>query len=233
MNQAQALYRLQTLESQIDNAQKRLSEIETHLQNPARLRQAETAYEAQEGQTQKAEGALRDLELESAALAEKIIETEALLYSGQIKNPRELQERQKEIASLKGRQEKLQADISTAKTALNAEQKTLAAAHSELQAAQVEAAEQEISLKAEDEALRHQMVKWLKERKLALPDVEEGNRQLYKKLKSQKGGVAVVRLNGELCAFCQVEQYQNMIQQIRQGKSLVYCHSCARILVSL
>jgi predicted nucleic acid-binding Zn-ribbon protein len=233
MNQAQALYRLQTLETQIDTAQKRLLEIESLLQNPRRLAQAKIAYEAQHSQSQKAEGALRDLELESAALAQKITENEALLYSGQIKNPRELQERQKEISSLKARQEKLQADIQQASEALRQEKAHLATCELELVTAQDEALAQEASLKAEDQEQRRHMAKWLKERKAALPEVEEANQKMYKKLKAQKGGLAVVRLDGETCSFCQVEQYQNMIQQIRQGKGLIHCHSCDRILVSL
>jgi len=101
MSQPFKLYRLQLIDSKINSIRSRFTEIEISLNDNSSLRaaqnQAETTsqslQEAQKG-LQKAERTVQDLQI-------KIQQSEATLYSGKVKNPKELQDIQSEAAALK------------------------------------------------------------------------------------------------------------------------------------
>jgi predicted nucleic acid-binding Zn-ribbon protein len=231
MNPQQALYRLQTLESSIDQAKARLDAIARLLNDNETVQAAQQSYEAAQAAQHLAHSKRNDLELELAALSQKITETDQLIYSGRLTNHREIQERQAELESLQGRKVKLEDDLQAARLAESQAQAELDEAKSYLQAAQEDSAAQNKELVSEDGKLRHKMAKWLRERKSTLETVPPDHYKLYKQLKPQKSGVAVVRLTGNSCSFCQVEQTENLLHQIRHKKVVVQCFSCMRILV--
>lgn len=233
MYQAQALYQLQTLETQLDTAKARITEIAAQLKDDERVKAAHSELKTRHRAFQQAEGRANDLELELAALTEKITENDELLYSGKITNPRELQERQQELESLRNRQRKLEADLADAQQNLSITHSNRQEADEMLKLLQAEVASQNQDLVHEEERLRARMTEWLDQRKQALQLLEEKNQKLYKRLKSQKNGVAVIRLRGDICSFCQIEQTQTTLYQIRHAKELVYCESCGRLLVDI
>jgi predicted nucleic acid-binding Zn-ribbon protein len=51
-------------------------------------------------------------------------------------------------------------------------------------------------------------------------------------MRPRKGGHPVALLQGNSCAACNIEQTSITIQQVWQGKTLVYCASCGRILAA-
>src|SRR5574337_1177363 len=103
MNQLQALYQLQVFESSLDTAKARVEEIETALKSDAEVLRCRHEYEACQERVRHTQAAVTDLELEIAALEAKHQEGEKLLYSGAIKNPKELQDLENEVSSLKRR----------------------------------------------------------------------------------------------------------------------------------
>jgi predicted nucleic acid-binding Zn-ribbon protein len=85
----------------------------------------------------------------------------------------------------------------------------------------------------EHQSLRRDMSGWLQDRKVILKQIDADKYKVYKKIKAQKNGLAVARLNGESCEVCRVEQYLTIISQVRQHNQLVFCHNCGRILVDI
>lgn len=233
MNAQQALYRLQTIETSLDHAKKRLAEIEDLLNNHEAIQNAKQAYDNCQAEHHLAQTKSNNLDLELTALIQKIKDTDELLYSGRLTNPRELQDREAELASLKNRKTKLEADVAEARQAEQVAHHSMGESQNFLQAVQEEVAAQNKDLVKEDEKLRGKMGGWLKERKTTLEEVPQEDYKLYKQLKPQKNGVAVVRLNGVSCSFCQVEQTEVLLHQIRHKKVVAQCNSCARILVDV
>ena len=105
---ASTLYSVQSLELAIDKSRQRLEEIEQALANDEKVAACRATLDASDKAHTQARTHIKDLELEIASLAEKIQEVDKLLYSGRILNPKELQDRQNELESLKRRQKTLE-----------------------------------------------------------------------------------------------------------------------------
>ena len=52
----------------------------------------------------------------------------------------------------------------------------------------------------------------------------------YEQLLKQRRGLAVARMNSEMCAACHVRLRPHVTQQIRRNDEIVACESCQRIL---
>jgi hypothetical protein len=233
MNQPQALYRLQLLESSLDDAKARLDEIDATLHNNEAIRDAQKTLKARASDHQRAHATVTDLELEIETLNNKQTEVNEMLYSGKLTNPKELQERQDELESLKRRQIKLESELVAARESL----KQFEIAHDEAKEnfTEVEAEQhnQQQGLIEEQQGLKVQMKDWLKERKVVLKEVEPGYHKIYKRIKPQKQGMAVVRLDDNMCSACRAEQNLTIIHQVRQTHEIVHCSNCGRILVEV
>lgn len=231
MNQPQALYQLQVLESTIDAAKKRVAEIEVALQNDDTVLRCRAELKTCETTLHQAQTIAKDMELEIASLDAKLQEGEKLLYGGTVKNPKELQEREEEIASLKRRRAARENDLLGAMEAVEQAKTAHQTAKDGLQAAEQTHASASRGMVEERDRLNHQMSDKLMERKNMLQIVSPENHKMYKQLKPQKNGVAVSRLDGDTCTACRVEQNQSTVYQVKQSKALVKCHNCGRILV--
>jgi predicted nucleic acid-binding Zn-ribbon protein len=100
MTEGADLYRLQGLDSEGDKKRRRLAEVEAALSESEELQQARRAVERAGERVRKWAVKQRDLELEVQGLADKISHDEQRLYSGVIRNPKELEDLQAEVAAL-------------------------------------------------------------------------------------------------------------------------------------
>src|SRR4030042_4124098 len=105
------LHRLQGLDSEGDRKRRRLAEIEAALSESDALRQARRAVERVQEHVRELMVKQRDSELEVQGLADKISHDEQRLYSGAIKNPKELADLKAEVAGLKRRRQQVGGDL--------------------------------------------------------------------------------------------------------------------------
>jgi len=103
MSQAFNLYRLQKIDTQIDQINNRLAEINHILAADENLHKAEELSQNTKNQLFKMQQNLKQKEDEVQAHRIKIETNESSLYGGKVRNPKELQDLQMEIASLKKR----------------------------------------------------------------------------------------------------------------------------------
>src|SRR5262245_5981145 len=103
ISQATLLYRLQTLDPNIEQHRTRLAPIKAALANDERVAVATRAVEAVTQALNPWQTRARNLDLEIKSVAEKNKATEQRLYSGRVSNPKELGDMQGEIESLKKR----------------------------------------------------------------------------------------------------------------------------------
>ena len=95
------LYSLQKIDSKLDQNKNRLREIEATLANNAKLKRAEAGAQKTEAALDVARKALRSAETKVRDQRLKIEQNESTLYSGKIRNPKELQDLQNEVDALK------------------------------------------------------------------------------------------------------------------------------------
>ena len=101
MNQTLSLYRLQQIDLQIDRLQARLHTIQEILDDDAEMRQFNEQVKAVEARYQAAEQALKQAEANVQSQHIKIEQTQSSLYGEKSHSPKELQDLQNDLASLK------------------------------------------------------------------------------------------------------------------------------------
>jgi len=95
------LYRLQQVDSQIAKVDKRLDEIQRIIDDNRDLKRAKVRVKKSETAQQETAKALKKAEKNVQAQHISIEQTEAMLYGGNVKNPKEVQDLQNKTESLK------------------------------------------------------------------------------------------------------------------------------------
>ncbi len=231
MSASLGLFRLQQVDSKIDRARTKLEAIRQALENDAELREALKRAETTKAEHDRVNQILKNSEAEVKAQSIKIQQTEASLYSGSVKNPKELQDLQKEIASLKKHlitleereleamvnAEQSEMEMETAKTALEILQARLGNEHQKMIADQT--------------ALTLEVERLTEERGAVLGPIDAALLQIYDDLRQQKRGVAVTEVTDNFCSSCGATLNAALQQSARSSK-LMNCPSCGRILYS-
>ena len=230
MDRSRLLYRLQTIDLEIDDAKRRLEEVEAGLRESGELRQARRALQKAEDELTRWRTTLRDLELETRSLTAKITSVEERLYSGRVANPKELANLQDEVSYLKRRRSDLEDRQLEAMVEVEEHEAKVDRKKASLAQIEAEWAQTQERLTAERNELEERLAHLEKERVKAEGMIGAEDLALYGELCGRKGGQAVALLKGEVCQACRVTLPTSRAQQARSGDSLCFCSSCRRIL---
>jgi len=226
------LYRLQTIDRAIAHVRGRLREIEARLAGDAELQALQRLVDSLTAQVSSMRARVRNSELESQGLSEKIASVQARLYGGQVTNPRELASLQDEVDYLRRRQRRLEDEILETMIQLDEQEGELERQQERLSQATARWETLQASLQAEQAELEAQMRQLQSQRSMVQEMIPSGDLSLYEDLRRRKGGIAVVPLESQSCGGCGVRLPTSMVQQIRQAETLHFCPSCGRILCS-
>src|SRR3954447_17395833 len=108
MIQASELYRLQEIDLSVHQHHKRLEEIAAQLADNKALTEAQQKVTSDQQVLAPRQTKVRKLEQEIQTNTAKLRQTDENLYSGRVRNPKELQDMQQEIQSLKKRNQELE-----------------------------------------------------------------------------------------------------------------------------
>ena len=230
MTQGANLYRLQHLDTEGDSKQSRLAEVQAALKDDKALKRVHQALASAQGLVQKWSVQQRDQELEIQGVSDKTSRSEQRLYSGAVKNPKELADLQAEVASLKRRRQKLEDDLLETMIELEETEATQTQARQHLDETQAHWENQQADLIAEQTTLQDELSEIEQERTKVLPRIEADNLDIYQHLRRRKGGLAVAQMNGIACGICGMAVSPNRKWQIRE-EGLGRCSNCERIIV--
>lgn len=231
MSSAEALYRLQEVETTIIRSRKRLQELTAALENSETVKAAQARAEAAQAALTPLLTRARDLDLEMQTTKKKAQDTEQHLYSGLVKNPKEMQEMQQEIAALNKRYAELESQVLETMYAAEEAEAALNAARAELTDVTAAWEDGHRQLLDEKARLEAQIAQFLERRRAMLGQIDPESLKIYEALKPRKGGHPVALLEGSSCLTCGVDQTLAIEREVRQGQKLVYCANCGRILV--
>jgi predicted nucleic acid-binding Zn-ribbon protein len=230
MSPISILFRLQQIDSQLDIAQNSLRVIEDKINDSSAIDLAqEKVIEADQKYKDELK-ILRERENKSYDTHIKIELSETALYGGKIQNPKELQDLQKEIASLKRLIITLEDKELSAMMSVEEAETKLARANDFLQEAQAKKIEQDASLKGEKTKLLAQIERLEAERTAALPAISKDELNLYEQLRKLRSGVAVAKISSRACGACGATLTAALIQTTQTTGQLVRCPTCGRIL---
>ncbi len=228
MNLARQLYRLQELDLEIESDEQALKRVTSQIGESKAVLKTKDRLQSEQQRLEELKHQQHSAEWEIDDITTKIATAEESLFSGRIKNPKELASLQQEVEMFKARRDRLeekalgvidqveQAEASVAK--INNELETMTV---EWQLQQKQLAEEKTRLKA---ALADLKEKWQQLSEQVEPDTVE----FYQELRKGKG-TAVARVEQGICRGCRISLPTTDLQRVR-GNNLVQCSSCGRIL---
>ena len=154
-------------------------------------------------------------------------------YEGQlsqVKTNKEYSALQQEIASMKADGSLLEEEIikimdqvEAASEEVKKERERLKIIEKEYQAREAELDQKNKSYLEKIETLR-------KERAAIVEQVQPEARALYDLIIQKKQGMALAKINGEICGACQLQLRAQLINEVRLAQVLTVCENCSRIL---
>lgn len=230
MSAALGLYRLQQVDSQMDQIRARLETIRETLENDAKLQAAMNVVSSSEAEHKKSNNAVKTSEAEVESQRIKIEHAEASLYGGQVTNPKELQDLQMDVASLKKYHATLEERELESMIRAEETQKALDDANEKLKQVQENLKDQNRDLTAESETLNKDLERLEPERNAVVENIDEVFLKTYEQLRQKKNGVAVASFEENSCSACGTTFTQSQQQSARSADQLFNCPTCGRII---
>jgi predicted nucleic acid-binding Zn-ribbon protein len=221
---------LQQIDSQLDAANARMLSLEKSLLDDSSILTAQQVVTQTEGHHKSLSKNMHDAEVKSYDTRVKIELAEASLYGGKIQNPKELQELQNDIASLKRLLITLEDKQLEAMMEVEGIEERLMWANEGLHETQKIQSERNTELSGEKTKLKSQIERLESERKVTLPTITAPDLGLYEQLRKSRSGVAVVKITSKACTACGTTLTAALVQAAQLTGQLVRCPTCSRIL---
>ncbi len=230
MSAALGLYRLQLLDSRLDEIHARMEQIRQALEDDASLRAAKEQLAAAETDHKAAVHVLKQAEAEAEKVKDKIKQSEKSLYSGNVKNPKELQDLQNETAALKRHLTLLEERQLEAMLAEETAQQAWEMARQHLAKVEARLTNHMQALTQERAELEKDLARLTAERQAALAPLDAQSVSTYETLRAQRKGLAVAMVNEGACAACGTTLTPAQQQSARSTAQLYHCPTCGRVL---
>ena len=228
----QQLYRLQQVDLEIRAQKQRLGEVVRAQKETAELITARTRLETAESTLAEWQKQRNELNRELESLNSKAKQTENRLYSGNVKNPKEMADLQQALAALGRRREALEEEMLEAMIMVEeaeGEQETAVSAYNRIKS---EWEVDQSGFKEEQNELALALGKLMEQSKILRGRLSADLLSKYDHLSQRHHGEAIALLKLNRCHGCQLTVSANIVKQVQQGK-LVYCGSCGRILLAM
>jgi hypothetical protein len=175
---------------------------------------------------------MRALELEIAAVNDKLKKNQDRLYSGRIRNPKELTGLQEEAAALRRRRSELEDEQLELMIGIEGEEAELVERQARLRQIQSSWEQEQASLQAEREKLQAELAALDDERDAVRGTIGSSTLAMYDDLRERHGGVAVAPLKRGICQACGVDVPTSLARSVERGEGTNVCPICNRILIS-
>jgi len=230
MNIGFQLYQLQEIDSILDSGKNRINEIEALLTNDKKVNLAETNLAKAKDHLVSSTNEFEKVNDEILKMKVKVSQSESSLYGGSVKNPKELEDLQLEISSLKNSIQKLE-DVLMEKL-INADEadKIFEKRKQELAAAKSNFATQKALILGEKESITEKIAIGLSKRESLVVQIEKSNISKYEQLRKNKHGLAIAKLQDDTCGACGAGLTASQRQEARSATTLLICPSCGRII---
>ena len=230
MSAALGLFRLQQVDTRIAQTEARRHKIQETLENDSELQAAMLRLKSAEHEEYHFDQERRGAEQGAQDQRVKIQQAESSLYGGTVHNPKELQDLQADVASLKKRLASMEEQELEAMVKLESVQATVLTARSELETLRSRRGADSRNLTGELDTLSRELADLQTERAAAVSAVDPRALETYEALRQQRRGVAVVEIADNACGACGTTLTAALQQNARHAAELVHCPSCGRIL---
>jgi len=228
MGMARQLYQLQVIELDIESEEQALARCLGQLGESQRVIKARTDLLSAQEQLEKLKNEQHSVEWEIEDLETKLSAAKDSLYSGRIKNPKELSGLQHEVEGLNAIHAQMEEKVLEIMEQVELATAELDSLSKKIRLLEEEWRVEQKGLSAEVEKLKDIISELNNERQKALDGIDDKTASLYNQLRKQKR-LAVARVEQGTCCGCRISLSTAELQRARGG-SLVKCNSCGRIL---
>ena len=228
MSIARQLYQLQEVDLEIESNEQTLRRLVSQLGENREIVEAQTKLTSEQRRLDELKHQQHSAEWEIDDLVSKVTAAEEQLYSGRIKNPKELTNLQHEVDILKAKRDQMENRALEIMDQVESTEASVAAKSSELNRLETEWHRQQEQLSTDIETLKSKLSDLGHKRQLISAEVDPQAVVVYDKLRQQKGQ-AVAKVEQGICRGCRISLPFSGLQQVRSG-NLVQCGSCGRIL---
>jgi predicted nucleic acid-binding Zn-ribbon protein len=229
---AQDLYRLQQSDVQIDELRTEITLLEAELNDQTNLHQSQQNVTLYQEKLSRLLTEQTNKEGNSSSIRAKIASTDDELYSGRVKNPRELQAMQSDRQQLESQENILEQDLLQLMEQSDELAENLRSAESALKKVIQHRDEREAYIHERLGQAREQLNQLEDDRHKFTQGVPPEDLQIYQRLKRTNAGKPVVRIEGGRCRGCNISLPTHEFQRARSQKSIVQCGNCGRVLLA-
>lgn len=234
MSEGDTLLALQEQDLAITRAEKSLEELPEKLavlQLRKRLKDIAAVRDKAAAYCRKVDALVSKSNDEASTVQAKIDAEQAKILSGEVTNPKELQNLTRELDSLKRRKDAIEHEELGLMEKAEAGDAQLA----KVEAALAEGAAKEALLleeyKAKGGQLTTEIAAMKKKREKSAGDVPPALLERYEALRAAKHGIAVGAMVGDMCSACRTQIPASKAQSLQAGPEIAECPNCKRILV--
>jgi predicted nucleic acid-binding Zn-ribbon protein len=222
------LYQLQLLDLEIESAEQSSALAQAKLNENEELSKARAALATSQSELDVLLQTQKETDWAISDITAKITVTNESLYSGRVRNPKELTGLQQELESLKHQRDPLEEKAMTLMEKIESQQSRLSALDAELKAVESRLREEHKTLHAQIDELTAKLTTLKEQHSQAVATVSPDEARFYADLKKRRG-IAVARVEKGTCGCCRISLSSAELQRARSGK-LAQCSNCTRIL---
>ncbi|HOJ00549.1 MAG TPA: C4-type zinc ribbon domain-containing protein [Anaerolineaceae bacterium] len=224
------LFELQSIDSKLDAYQTELAAIQAQIGRDSSVQNANQTVLSMQSEVELNQRELNLLADEVERQKIKLAQSDAMLYSGKVQNPKELQDLQHEIQYLKNKIADLEDTQLNQMIKLEEIQKSHQAAKTSLNTIASQFATNQSQLNARKEAIQLDFEKLHRKREVVLSSIEPELIARYENLRKRKNGLAIAALENDACSACGTQLTPSERQEVRLTSKLFFCPTCGRIL---
>jgi len=228
MGVAKQLYQLQEVDLEIESNERALSQIASQLGESQAVVGTQNQLELEQQRLGELMRKQRSAEWEIEDFVTKLTAAEETLFSGRIKNPKELTNLQHEVDTLKARRDQLEDKALEIMDQVEQSEASVATISNQLETLKAEWRRQQQQLSDELERLKAILSDLRHKRQLLSDEIDPQAIEFYQELRKEKG-TAVARVEQGICRGCRISLPTTELQRARSD-NLVQCSSCGRIL---
>jgi predicted nucleic acid-binding Zn-ribbon protein len=228
MTLAKKLFELQQIDSEISDQQGELNTISYQLGDNELLIASQADIDNSRKQLSELEHQQRTAEWEIDDLQNKIADLEKKLYSGTMKNPKDLLGLEHEVKGFKEDVRQKEDGLLNVMAEIEALQHKISADTERLVSLEKEWKEDQAVLLQKKQEVEQQLSQLDKQRESLCSTITSEGIDVYNNVKAKKGN-AVVRVEQGICQGCRLSLAMNELRVARSG-GLIQCSSCGKIL---
>jgi len=228
MSIAKQLYQLQGIELEIESNERALEQMTGRLGEKQVVVSVQDKLAQERKRLEELKKRQHDAEWEIDDIASKLAVAEEGLYSGRVKNPKELASLQHEVEGLKAKRNQLEDGALDIMDQVELVTTSEAAVSNELKVVEAGWRKQQDKLSVDIRQLEAKLSDLGRKRELMLARIDPQVAQRYSELRKQKQQ-AVAKVEQGTCGGCRISLPTAELQRVR-SENLVQCSSCGRIL---